>query len=503
MKRQSIEQPLESQPSRCTLLDYAWLAFCCAGAAVITAILHSRRCLWFDELTTVLTAQRPFLEGLLQLEDYSAPIYQLLMRLVAPNGWPSETVLRTPAFLSAFLGLVSTWWLAKSLFNKRVAAFAAFIVAFNPVFLAYATEGRPYSVFLFLSVLSIATYHQALRRPGRAILCLYVLSSVLLVYSHYFGFLVLCAEAVFFLATVVFRPESRSSAGRVLIAALIIAVAALPALWLSSRYVFAGLAGLRSNVPRVGYRALFLADIGGLIFDSPALSVLFFWAVAASVWVFVSPARWADALTGSPQPFSRTGRWGLMLCLVWFACSCYFLIVISVFVKPILSPRYVVPAMVPCAILLSAVASTMPRSVRVLVLLLTAAGYYPQVKSYIKEKRSDYPDLTIALRQANPEKSRVYVTGCADYEHYRSALEVGLRYYGYDEPNIAVLNLAWDDGQYGYLVREPDPLKTAKRCFVVSHWPGYEKPVDESLQRLSRKYEKHQYGSLTLFQVHE
>jgi mannosyltransferase len=242
MKTYRKEQPSESQPAACTGLDYAWLGFCCLGAAVITAVLHSRRCLWFDELTTVLTAQRPFLEGLLQLEDYSAPVYQLLMRLAAPNGMPSETVLRTPAFLSAFLGLVSTWWLAKTLFNKRVAAYAAFLVAFNPVFLAYATEGRPYSLFLFLSVLSIATFYQALRQPGRTILCLYVLSSVLLVYSHYFGFLVLCGEAIFFLATMIFRRDSRSAAGRVLIAAVIIAVAALPALWLSSRYVFTGLA---------------------------------------------------------------------------------------------------------------------------------------------------------------------------------------------------------------------------------------------------------------------
>jgi uncharacterized membrane protein len=489
------------RPTHQELLHYAWLGFCCLGVGVIAAILHSRRCLWFDELTTVMTSQRPFWEAIVQLEDYSAPIYQLLMRL-AGHGFPPEWVVRAPAFLSAILGLITTWWLARTLFGDRVAAFSLLVVGFNPVFLWYAVEGRPYSLFLFLSVLSIATYYRSLRQPTRGWLLLYVLSSVALVYSHYYGVLVLLAEAVFLAAVAAFRREDYG-VKKVFLAFMVAGVAVLPALWLASRYVFTGLAGLRSNVPKLGCKALLLASLGDSAFNSMTLGVLCFWAIGVALWVILRSTRNPSPSCEGEQGSGRDSTWAILLCLVWFACSYYLLVVVTVFVKPILSPRYVVPAMVPCAILLSAVVCRMPRSVSVLVLLLIAAAYYPSVKSTLREARTDYPDLTARLRQANSHRDRVYVTGCPDYRYYRSALEVGLRYYGYDEPNIAVLDLSWDETQGAYVVRQPTLLEKGKACFVVSHWPGYEQPVDVCLQRSSRSFAKHSYGDLTLFEVKE
>jgi uncharacterized membrane protein len=404
--------------------------------------------------------------------------------------------------LSALFGLVATWWLAKTLFSKRVAAWAVFIVAFNPLFLSYAVEGRPYSLFLFLSVLSIGTYWQSLRQPSRTSCCLHVLSSVLLVYSHYFGFLVLLAETLFFFMYVIAMRKA-CDIKRMLLAFSAIGLLSLPALWLISRYVLSGGPGLAGWIVKPGYKTLLLVGLGDLLFESPTFSILCFWAVVTTLWTLFESVRRRGTLEECHASPNHDTAWGALLCLVWFAASYYLFVVASFLTHPILVNRYVLPAMVPCAILLSAVTCKIARSAQILVLLLIVAAYYPQVKSELAETRNDYPQLTALIRQSNHEKDMVYVVGCADYPYYRSAMEVGLRYYDYDEPNIALLKLTWKKDQNVYQIREPSLLQTDNRYFVVSHWQGYEKPVDEWLEKSSREYKKRQYGPLTLFEVNK
>jgi hypothetical protein len=484
------------------LLPGGWLAFFCVTVAVIGVILHCRRHLWFDELTTVMTWQRPLLDGLTQIEDYSAPAYQMLMRLSWHHGYPPEWVLRAPAFLSALLGLASIGWLAKMLFNNRVAALAMGIVAFNPVYLRYTVEARPYTLFIFLSTLSMAAFWQSLRRPTRLLFWLHVCASTFLVYSHYFGFLVLFAEASFCTVYAVCEKEQRPALRRMVTAFVIIGLAVLPAVWLSSRYVFAGLEGLRSNVPTPARRTLVLLGIGQYLFESGTLSVLCFWAIVATLATLLRPTDSVSAaIEGASQSDGGRWFWAPLLCLFWFGWSYYLLIAISVLGKPIVSNRYVLPAMVPCAILLSRTTFKLPRLGQALILFLIVGAYYAPDKAEILQVRDDYPALVAQLQKLNPNRTAVYVAGCADYDRYLSGVEVGLRYYGYDEPNIATLKLSWNVGEQAYVVREPNALLTHRRCFVVTHWPGYARPVEACLERSARQYRKDQYGELSLFEV--
>jgi uncharacterized membrane protein len=495
-------------PSRITRADspwlhYLWLAFCCLVTGTLAAVVSSRLCLWFDELGTVQTSQRPLIESFLQIEDYAAPLYQLLLRAAWHSGYPPEWVVRAPAFLSALFGLVATWWFATALFGRRVAAFTTFLVAFNPVFIRYAVEGRPYSMFLFLSVASVGAFWTSLRKPTRMSACIHVIFSAMLVYSHFFGFLVLFAEAVFALIFAVSHRGSKSIR-RMAFAFGAIALASAPALWLASRYVTTGLQGLRSNVAIWHRGSLLLLNMGEVLFESRALSVLYIWALGVATWILVRTLVQSKAAAQDPQDDSHDSWWGALLCLMWFGASYYILVFGTVMIKPFLSSRYLLPAMLPCALLLSYVVCRMTRAVQVLVLLLTMAAYYPAVKAHLAETRRDYPEMAALIHQSNPSKDTVYVAGCPDDPHYyRSILEDGLRYYGYDEPNIALLELSWNENQWAYSVREPGVLQTNRRFFVVAHWRGYADPVEELLKKSSREYKKREWGPsrLTLFEV--
>lgn len=492
-------------PIHYTMMNYTWLISCCLGAGIIAAILSSNRCLWLDELLMLITARRPFIEGLLQLEDYSAPMYQIILRFIVHNEFPSEWVVRAPAFLFALFGLVSTWWLAKTLFSSRVATLTVFIVAFNPFFLRYAVEARPYSLFLFLSVMSIGTYYKFILYNSSYYLFLYVLSTALLVYSHYFGFLILPAEALFFFLYMISRRESYDMK-KMVFAFSVIGLLSLPALWLISRYVLTGLPGTAGWISKPNLKDLIFVNVGGRLFGDRTFSILCLWAFIVMVLTIFSSLKKNEASKESLQK-TNFESWqscylSPLLCFLWIGSSYCTLVVIS-FIKPILIVRSVLPVMVPCAILLSAVTCKMTRSVQMLVLTFIVAAYIPQIKTQLAEVRTDYPDLVAQIRQSNYDKNIVYVAGCADYKYYKSALEAGLRYYGYNKPNIAALKLSCREDLKSFIIQEPRLLQTDNRFFVATHWERYEKLVDECLERSSREYRKLKYGMLTLFEVNK
>ena len=86
------------------LITYGWLVICCVASGILAIIVSVHRPLWLDELYMLITVRRPFINSLLQTEDYSAPLYQLITRLFVHRDIPETFFFRLPALMFAMFG---------------------------------------------------------------------------------------------------------------------------------------------------------------------------------------------------------------------------------------------------------------------------------------------------------------------------------------------------------------------------------------------------------------
>jgi hypothetical protein len=135
--------------------------------------------LWFDEAMSVHWARSSvthILEVSMKLvEDRLPPLYYLSLhfgRLLVPLGNPadngSEMAVRFPSVLLGTLLVPLVYRLAADLFaDRRVAALAAALTAFNPFLVWYSQEARMYAQAVLLSTLATWFFLQASTRSPR------------------------------------------------------------------------------------------------------------------------------------------------------------------------------------------------------------------------------------------------------------------------------------------------------------------------------------------------
>ncbi len=194
---------------------------------------------WIDEAATVYTTKQDAVNTVkdiyITLEHASQyfkgggipPLY-----LVLANYWTklvglSEAKLR---LLSAIFGIISVYVIflvGKDMFDEGVGLVSAFLLSINYLQIYYSQEARPYSLGILLTLLSVYFLFNALNKKKIFYWIAHVVSSVLLIYTHYFGFLILLFESLFLLF---YLKEYRNSVKSIFISALSIFVLYIP--WL-------------------------------------------------------------------------------------------------------------------------------------------------------------------------------------------------------------------------------------------------------------------------------
>ena len=156
----------------------------------------------------------------------NAPGWPILLSVWGPFvGW-SEFTIRA---LSLFIGLLTLAWVFRSgrgLFAPVAGLFAALLLGSSVFLLAYMANARAYTLVALCATICLWSYWRValhLRPPGRGAQAGLLLGSVGLLWSHYFGALLLPALGLFHL---LFVPKSRRWWRPV----LLIAVAALLAM---------------------------------------------------------------------------------------------------------------------------------------------------------------------------------------------------------------------------------------------------------------------------------
>jgi 4-amino-4-deoxy-L-arabinose transferase-like glycosyltransferase len=192
--------------------------------------------LWFDEAFSVKNANQvlmgfqsdPWDPFAFTETERLPPLYFLLL---APlyNISSNEWVLR---FLSAIFGILSVpliYVMCAQLANQKVGMVAALLLASSPFHIYYSRELRPYSLFLFFTLLAYSLFHLALQERKIIYFFGFIASVTLGIYTHTYMIFVLFILDLYFISN---WKTNRLVVNKWLLSHLIIGILCIPALYL-------------------------------------------------------------------------------------------------------------------------------------------------------------------------------------------------------------------------------------------------------------------------------
>src|SRR5271157_5925371 len=206
-----------------------WLWAITAVGAVLRMIALGHKSFWLDEIASVAITRlsgQAFWSMLWHNEGNMALYYVLLRPWL--HFEVSEASVRV---LSALVGIASiplVYALGKCLYGENTARLAALFFAINGCAMAVSQEARGYSLLVLGVAASTYLFVRLIERPTFALACAYGVVTGLTLYCHYFGMFVPAAHAMSLAA----MSKVRRPLKQLALAALIIALAAVPVLWM-------------------------------------------------------------------------------------------------------------------------------------------------------------------------------------------------------------------------------------------------------------------------------
>jgi uncharacterized membrane protein len=178
--------------------DKTWLiifALVCAAFIALRFWNLTTSCLWFDEIFSVHAAGMDFqnLVWFVAQDLIHPPLFYILLKFWIMIGGESLFWLRFFSVFFSIISLIPLFFLCRELkLSYSTISLALFFLAANGCLIKYAQEVRMYSPFLFFALFSMWLFARFLHL-GKNIWILTIIN-VLLIYTHYFGWLVVLSE---------------------------------------------------------------------------------------------------------------------------------------------------------------------------------------------------------------------------------------------------------------------------------------------------------------------
>ncbi len=203
-------------------------------AASVRFLGISDESLWLDEGVSVY-ASRMSGSALINwtAADIHPPFYYLALKCWTLFG-QSEFAFRSFSAVLGILTVLAVYYVCLDLFDNKVGLTASLLLAVNPVNVYYSQEARMFSLMALLVLVSCYAFWKCLGASGKKFFAVYVVSSVLMLYTHYFGLLVFCFQALYLI--VLFFLNSRMIKNAKAIISCLIAVFLLYVPWLPTLY---------------------------------------------------------------------------------------------------------------------------------------------------------------------------------------------------------------------------------------------------------------------------
>jgi hypothetical protein len=333
------------------LVAFAAVLYACARLWRLTA-----SCLWFDEIFGVHAARHAWgaMDDFVAADLIHPPLFYALLKVWTATGGESLQWLRLFPALVSIACLAPFILLCRELrLSHRETTLALLLLASSGYLIKYAQEVRMYSLLLLFTLTSLWLFARLVNRydddganSARGLLFALFAVNLLLVYTHYYGWLVVAAELVYLLlfARRRLRPFS--------LVACVLAACFAPwvyAVWQAAR---GGEASLQQNLgwasrPGLFDPARFLllvnepfyfrqssAEAASTLLSTPLALLIFGAPLVVLLWrTFSSERRASDAVThttsvedtdANPRPLdgqTRTITWLVFFTLLPLAAA--------------------------------------------------------------------------------------------------------------------------------------------------------------------------------------
>jgi mannosyltransferase len=168
--------------------------------AILRIYNLSGESVWLDEAVTSQVSELgiwELVQWMINENDNNPPLYYMLMHFWVSVFGDSEFSLRLPSVIIGTGSVLMIYLMGKLVFNRTTALIAALILAVSVFHIEYSQEARSYSLLAFLTLCSFYFFFRTLSGSKALYAVAYVLSSVLLMYSHFYGVFILVAQNIF------------------------------------------------------------------------------------------------------------------------------------------------------------------------------------------------------------------------------------------------------------------------------------------------------------------
>ncbi|MCM3872665.1 MAG: glycosyltransferase family 39 protein [Pyrinomonadaceae bacterium] len=250
-------------------------------------------CLWFDEVFSVHAARHEWsqLLGFVAADIIHPPLFYVLLKVWISIGGESLFWVRLfPVLTSIFVIFPFILFSRELRLGATEIKLALLLMAVNGYLIKYAQEVRMYSLLLFFTACSLWLFVRFFNATqARKYLVALSAINLLLIYTHYFGWLVVAAEAVFLVL------RERDKLLDFLIAAAVLLLCFSP--WVYAVTVAAGQGrGLAQNIgwvarPRLADVVQFFAQLNAPFYfrQSSNQAVYARWGLLAGLVIFGLP----------------------------------------------------------------------------------------------------------------------------------------------------------------------------------------------------------------------
>jgi uncharacterized membrane protein len=156
--------------------------------------------IWFDEAVSVAASKLGFLDQIrwsLTASDNNPPLYYALLRVWVLIFGDSEFAVRLPSAIFGSFSILLIYVVGTLLFNKKAALLSALVLAVSVFHIRFSQEGRAYSLSAFLTLLSYYFLLKSATERKRINSIGYIVSSVLLIYTHYYGLFIILSQNIY------------------------------------------------------------------------------------------------------------------------------------------------------------------------------------------------------------------------------------------------------------------------------------------------------------------
>ena len=155
---------------------------------------------WTDEIFSAVRTGNPTLPFISTFSDTgNPPFYFILLRFwFIIFGWSEESGTMFSVLLGTF-SIFSLYLLVKPFFGRKAALYAALFTAFSGFSIGYSREMRGYILEMALAPVVTMALFGFIKKPSLKNLTLYVLPSIGMVNTHYYGILFIVANFIFYI----------------------------------------------------------------------------------------------------------------------------------------------------------------------------------------------------------------------------------------------------------------------------------------------------------------